>query len=315
MNTDTLECAEKQMEIVRRGMDSYEKTAEALERNTAILIAPKASGDIFIACSYLKAWCLKYGISDYILLGASPNLKDIAEMYGIGRKARIIPKEEWKDLIAVYTFCGKLPNVRLLSEWVIKIRNSYFPGEYSQITFRDKFKYETFRLDREAMPEYPDNRGDLRHDFIEKIKKDMTVILAPYAYSSPAPVILPWIWEEIVLGLQRKGYIVYTLGYGEREPAIKNTLRLQFPYSQACKVLEYAGNFLASRSGLCDIVHMAKCRQLVIYGRNIRNEYAIDFFKLHKNYPAFRGEEIVFDDYETCDFIRYVIDYFQERQG
>lgn len=74
--------------------------------------------------------------------------------------------------------------------------------------------------------------------------------------------------------------------------------------------MECAGGFLAARSGLCDIVHMAKCRQLIVYGRNIRNKYIPDFFSLQKNYPDFDGKEIVFDDFTEQDFVKCVTDFF-----
>lgn len=310
INTDTLECAMKQMDIVRRGISCYESILGECGKDRMVLVAPKASGDIYIACSYLKIWCSKYKISDYVMLAAGGNIKGIAEMYGIKDKIKIISDDEMSALLTAYMFMGKALNIKLLSEWVIKTRNSYFPNRKSEVAFKDKFKYETFRLNREEQPEYPDGHGQIDCQIRSSLRKGKTIIIAPYAYSSPAPVIELSIWEEIVDALMKKGFILYTLGYGEKEPAIKNTLRIQFPYREACSILEYAGGFLAARSGICDIVHMAKCKQLVVYGRNIRNEYAVSFFDLHRNYPDFNGREIIFDDYERQGFIQYIIDYF-----
>ncbi len=308
---DTLEYARRQMEAVRRGAEYYRKAAAEYGKDTKLLVGPKASGDIFIACSYLQAWCLKYDIKDYVLLGLGKNAKDIAAMFGIDEKVKMISEEELDDLMVAYMFLGDSMNVKFISEWTLTIRNSYFPGRQSPIVFRDKFKLETFRLTENTSPQYPPYCRQDRDYVPEGLWKEKTVIMAPYAYSSPAPMISPDIWAEIADVLSSKGYVVYTIGYGEKEPAVKGTRRIQFSYKEARGVLEFAGNFLSARSGLCDIVHMAECRQLIIYGRNIRNDNSVEFFSLRRNYPDFKGEEIIFDDFERQEFIDYVTDYFE----
>lgn len=308
---DTLEYAQRQMETVRRGVKYYQKIEKEFGEDTKILVGPRASGDIYIACSYLQAWCLKQDIRNYVLLGLGKNVKDIAAMFGIEEKVRMISEDELDDLMAAYMFLGDSMNVKFISEWTLTIRNSYFPRCQSSVVFRDKFKLETFQLTENTSPQYPPHDRTVL-DFVHRgLPKDKTVIMAPYAYSSPAPMISPDIWAEIAEALSMKGYAVYTIGYGEKEPAVKGTCRIQFSYKEARSILEYAGNFLSARSGLCDIVHMAECRQLVIYGRNIRNDNSAAFFSLRRNYPDFRGQEIVFDDFGRQDFIEYVAGYFE----
>lgn len=311
---DTLENAEKQMESVRRGLKFYEKIKEEDGENTKIVVAPKASGDIFIACSYLEEWCLRYGIESYVLLGSENNIKDITAMYGISDKVKVVSEDELSDLRAVYMFMGKAVNIKFISEWSLPIRNSYFPRCHSQMVFRDKFKIETFQLTKSVSPKYPPYYIPNCDWTGRGLWKGKTIIMAPYAYSSPAPMISQDIWEEIAGGLLKKGYAVYTVGYGGKEPVIRGTERIQFSYREARGILEHSGGFLSARSGLCDIVHMAECRQLVIYGRNIRNDYAVDFFSLRRNYPEFKGEEIVYDDFSRQDFVDYVIQYFERQR-
>ena len=311
---DTLEYMARQMKTVRRGIRYYQKIAAEYAEDTIFLVAPKASGDIFIAYSYLQAWRLKYDVKSCVLLGVGNNVRDIADLYGIKEKNIIISERDLNDMIAAYMFIGELMNIKFISEWILTIRNSYFPRCNAKMVFIDKFRLETFRLTKKSAPLYPSSCMP-KHGFAGKgMPEGKTIIMSPYAYSSPAPMISQDIWVEIAGRLLKKGYAVYTVGYGEKEPVIRGTERIQFSYKEARGILEYAGGFLSARSGLCDIVHMAECRQLVIYGRNIRNDYAVDFFSLRRNYSGFNGEEIVFDDFNRQDFVDYVVQYFERQR-
>lgn len=307
---DSLEYAEEKINLVREGMKCYQNLRSEYGKDVTILVAPKASGDVFLACAFLPAWCRSYGIKNYVLIGSNSNITGIAELYALQEKAKLISEKERESLLAVYMFMGEQLDIKPLSGWELRIRNSYVANPQSPFLFKEAFKYETYQLAKDVEPEYPKRIRRVIGDQFRDMKKGKTVIIAPYAYSSPTPMIGKRVWEEMADILRQKGYEVYTIGYGKEESPIQGTLRIQFSYMEACDVLEYAGGFIAARSGLCDIVHMAKCRQLVIYGRNIRNTYITDFFSLKRNYPDFKGKEIIFDDYTEQDFVKCVIAYF-----
>lgn len=305
----SMECLQEKMDIVRQGMGVYRHLVSGYEEGIKIFVAPKASGDVFIACSYLKEYCRKNAIKDYIIVCTGKNILDIAEIYDITCDIHIISADEEKCLLSAYMFLGDRLNIKLLAEWQLRTRNSYFPLKGDNLIFEDKFKYEIFNLDKEAEPQLP-----LFDDTIDNSKYNLvkggSIIISPYAYSSPAPVIPVSVWDEIVDGLILNGYKVYTLGYGEGELPLKNTERIQFSYKESKALIEYAGGLLASRSGLCDIVRSADCRQLIIYGRNIRLPEAINIYSLQKAHKDFKGKEIVCDDYRNEDLINTVVDYF-----
>lgn len=308
---DALEYVNEQMNYVNKGVRCYKKLLDYCGGNGTILLTPKASGDVFIACAYLKAWCKENKIRNYLLVCTNSNIVDVVKMYKLDNRCQVISDEEIENLKRAFMFLGDRLNIKMLSEWSLRIRNSYFPMNKGPITFKDKFQYETFQLCKDITPEYPDLCEKINRKKFEHLIKGKTIIIAPYAYSSPAAIVPDSVWEKIVNNLLEMGYRIYTVGYGEGEKPIKNTERIQFTYIEAQSVLEYAGGFIASRSGLCDIVHAARCRQLIIYGRNIRNEYAVDFFNMKRNFPDFSGKEFVFDDYEEKDFISSVIEYFK----
>lgn len=307
---DSLEDADKKMELVGRGMECCRKLRLQFGNEAMILVAPKASGDVFLACAYLRPWIEAYGIGDYVLVGTESNLIEIAELYGIRHRAGLISAEERESLLAACMFRGEELNIKALSGWELRIRNSYVREPASPFLFRDAFKCETYALTKGTEPVYPKRIVGIEEDKVSYMEKGRTVIIAPYAYSSQLPMIAMEIWEDIAKRLRLKGYMVCTVAYGKGEPPIKGTLGIQFPYREACGILEYAGGFIGARSGLCDIVHMAKCKMLIIYGKKKGSEYRNVFFGLKENYSDFKGEELIFDDYDTRTFVHHVENYF-----
>lgn len=241
-HVNSQEFVNEEKEIIRKGAAIYERLVSGYEKNIKVFVAPKASGDVFIACSYLKEYCRRNNIENYMLIGTSRNLLDIVEVYDIKCDVHIISADEETCLLRAYAFLGDSLNIKLLAEWVLRTRNSYFPRAKNNVIFEDKFKYEIFNLDKETKPQAPDFDKTVDNDCYRMLR-NRTVIISPYAYSSPAPVIPVQVWEEIVNHLILKGYKVYTVGYGEREQPLKNTERIQFSYKESGAVLEYAGGF------------------------------------------------------------------------
>ncbi len=307
---ESVESIEDKMGIVRKGVKCYQRLQSEYGNETLLLVAPEASGDVFLAFAFLRDSNEIHNVNDYVVVGVKSNLTDIAELYDLCDRVKLITAEERENLLVAYMFMGERMNVKFLSGWSMRIRNSFVGKPKSPFLFLDAFRYETFGLMKEVRPRFPEKKNRIEENKLKRIRKGKTVIIAPYAYSSQKPMIAKEVWGEIAGLLCKKGYSVFTVGYGEEEPPIEGTLGICFSYKEACDILEYAGGFLAARSGLCDIVHMAQCRQLIVYGKNIRNEYSSTFFSLKRNYPDFKGEEIVFDNYEELEFIRFVADFF-----
>ena len=95
------------------------------------------------------------------------------------------------------------------------------------------------------------------------LKKGRTVILAPYAGSFQSNIPSE-AWERLVHSLKSMGYDVCTNCYGEKERPIKNTIPIQFSYEEGIPLIEYAGGFVAVRSGLCDILSQANCSMVIL---------------------------------------------------
>lgn len=146
------------------------------------------------------------------------------------------------------------------------------------------FQYDVFGLGTEAkLQHYPigmDKKFCDQWFADRKLKKGRTVILAPYAGSFQSNIPLEE-WERFVLALNAKGYDVCTNCYGEKENPIKNTIPVQFSYDEGISLIEYAGGFVAVRSGLCDILSQAECRMVILYESGF-NASSYDYFSLKR---------------------------------
>lgn len=305
--TDSLTGLEANINLIKKGYDLYTDIISKYSEDVKLIVAPRASGDIFISCFFIEQWCKKNHIKDYVLLGIGKNLLDVAALFNI-KNISVLSEEEKTSLSSAYMYFGSEMNIKFLAEWELRIRNSYFPVGKSLAFFINKFKYETFNLEEDIEIKKPEFNTEVEYSKYD-IEKGKTVIIAPYAYSSPAAIIPTNVLEELVNNLVKKGFKVFTIGYGDREPAIKNTKLIRFEYKDSLEILEDAGYFIGVRSGLCDITYSAKCKKIIIYGNG---KYSKDFFSLKNNFNGFKGREIIYNDYTEEEFIKYVIDYFIE---
>ena len=88
-------------------------------------------------------------------------------------------------------------------------------------------------------------------------------------------------WKSIADTLKKKGYTVCTNSSGDKEPVIPGTVPVFFAYDRAINFLEYAGGFIAFRSGLCDVVSQARCKMIIFYDNNY-NAAKLEFFSPKK---------------------------------
>ena len=87
-------------------------------------------------------------------------------------------------------------------------------------------------------------------------------------------------WKKLVRELQNKGFKCYT-NVTASEKEIEGTGRLEIDIEYIVKVVEFAGYFIALRSGLCDIVSSANCKKIVLYTQEkFETIKVIDFYSL-----------------------------------
>ena len=298
--------SEEFLDYKMRYMESAYTIYEGLVKNhgnSLFLIAPRASGDTYIGLSHIKAWKEKYQITEsVVVVGSAGNLLDLLVLFHY-KDYEILKEDERRKLIFLFSLMGEKIHLKMIAPWELNIRNSFFPHEGKSITFVDKFKYEVFQLSNNDRAEYPQYR--------KMEEKADYVVLAPYAYSTPAPNLSIGFWEKLTKKLVDKNYKVYTVGYNNREPAVKGTEEVRFSYKDAGTILGKSQGFISARSGLCDIVHNVWCRQFVLFS-NRKRPFATSFYGMKENYWDYRGEEICCDDLPEEKIINMIIERLRQ---
>lgn len=283
---------------VEQGYLIYKKIRKTYFDDSRVFLCPyPGTGDVYMACSFLKEYVEKERIHHFILAVNGRNCSKVAGLFGI--EAVYVVSEEEKDLLLkAWEFLGS-PRMQMkpLLHWGWRTKKYLFSNRHPDITFAEMFKYDVFGLSAEARPQ--GYRVTADNTFCEalfdekNLKKGRTVILAPYAGSFQSN-IPPEAWEGLVSSLHAMGYDVCTNCYGEKEKPVKNTIPLQFSYEEGIPLLEYAGGFVAVRSGLCDIVSQAKCRMVILY-ENGFNASSYEYFSLKRMGLNGNAAEFIYD--------------------
>ncbi|MBP8968217.1 MAG: hypothetical protein KBG42_02930 [Lachnospiraceae bacterium] len=269
---------------VYRGIEIYNRLIEKRDSSVVFVFPYPGTGDIYLACGFLHAYIEKHGINNPLLVVSKSNCKRVAELFGY-QDISIINEEEMKNLLLAWQFVGtKKINIKPLLFWGWETKHYYRNYQrHKTMSFSDYFKYDVFDLDDGVKFCHPVHNPDM--EYVEKlfeekqIRKDKTIILAPYAGSFVSAIKLDE-WERIAKWLSERDYDVCTNCYGEEEP-IKDTKIIQFPYDKAVDVLEYAGGFIGVRSGLCDVISGSDSKMMIIYESNyLASDY--EYFSLNK---------------------------------
>lgn len=271
---------------IESGYKIYKRISKKYSEDTLFVMrSTPASGDVYLSCMFINSFLNKNNISKYVFLVVSESCKKIAELFNI-KQIEVISKSEASELLQAWMFLG-MEKVKIKPLSFIEGRTKRWLRyeNYPQITFRDMFQYDIFDLDEDIRVDKPviDRESNFASALFEEkdLKKEKTFILSPYTGSFPNDVPKVF-WEHLALNLIKKGYCVCTNCDGEKEMPIKNTVPIFFPYKEAVNVLEFAGNFIGFRSGLCDIASCARCKMMIIYEQGFNLSLSYDFFSLKK---------------------------------
>lgn len=296
---DTRELFDAGFETVDRGYGVYKALQDKYGEECRIMPCPyPGTGDVYMACSLLPHYLQRENINQFVLLVIGESCRRTAALFAIEHIEKIT-QEEMSSLLKAWEFAGSnRMKVKPLLYWGWRTKKFLYADQYPQITFHEMFQYDVYGFDekkKEIPPVFCKDKSYAEELFSRLgLKKGQTVILAPYAGSFQSEMGIA-AWERLTEGLLQKGYVVCTNCCGDREQPIKGTVPIFFPYEEAVNILEYAGGFIALRSGLCDIVSQAKCKMVIIY-ENGFNAARYDYFSLKKmglNKEAF---EYVWED-------------------
>jgi hypothetical protein len=254
----TAETILRKTERMRRGVKTLEQIRKQYPKQHLIVCPNNALGDVYWAMSFLPAYLEKNHICDIAVIVIGKACRQVAEMFGV-TDIVTLEHNEMDEFVQAIIYTSHGNNIiaqhdRPYTDNIIKWLDKHF------LSFIDYYRYAVYGLakDTQARPPHSfavfDNRVDM--------PKGKSVILSPYAKSV---VELPSeYWENLVDDYSMKGYTIFTNVAGDEQP-IRGTVPIIIPISQMLSAAEYAGTFIGIRNGLCDVLHTADCRKIVVY--------------------------------------------------
>ena len=277
---------------------------EGLDDEGYVFLFPyRGTGDIFLAASYLKDYVNRHNIKSYALCVVGGSGKRICEKLFKFDNVKTVSPLDAESLLNLGMFVGfdtsrifvlHADPPQLKSGISDRMRN------YNEYNFLDMFTGGVFGKDIEPTPPIFEDYKAEAQDFFKNnnMAPGKTIIIAPHVNTLDK---LPnWFWVNLVEKLKEMGYTVCT-NCTDGEKPILGTMILNLPYEKMKSYLEYAGTFVSSRNGLCEIVSSFDCKKIVIYnpyhfwgpGRNI------DYFSMKKMGIC---DDVVELEYEGKDF-------------
>lgn len=261
---------EKKKAYIQEGSFLIREYRKRFGDDAYIFIIHGPLGDNYLFLSLLKEYVKHHKLSTYVCLGCrgTEKLKDIFNLDNFVE----ISREELLSIEYLYMFLGnKLRNVKILQIWEF-----CFHWNRSRIRFNPRFNFfDTYRsyvyklpLSVKAQLPMFENEDDVEQCFTKHgLKQNKTVVFSPYAYSiQHQPPKMFWIY--LAEKIQEKGLdVVINIDSTNEDCFIPNGIPLPIPLASSTKYLEYAGAFIAMRSGFCDVVSSAKCKKIILYPR------------------------------------------------
>ena len=301
---DDLQTAENAYIDVKKGYELYILINQKYKAKGKMFICPyPGTGDIYMACSYLPEYLKQHEIEDYTIVVGSKGCQKICEIFHI-ENICIMTQYDIDCILKAWQFWGtEIMNIKVLLHWGWRCKRYLFSDNHPQITFAEMFLYDVFEFRERPERTFPNkgnNLQEIKAYFHDKgLCAGHTVVFAPYAGSFVSEIPIAF-WETLASQLKEYGYSVCTNCSNEKEIPIKDTIPVIFPYSWAVDFIDYAGGFVALRSGLCDVVSSSKAKMVILY-ENGFNASSIEYFGLSRMGLNSRVKEIVYE--KNCEKI------------
>lgn len=282
------ETLEREFQLACRGMELRRRISDK-----HMIVVQYGTGDIYYACAMIRDYLKKSGIRECVLvISDNPSCSKIPALFGISAW-HACSKEEMVALYKAWEFFGSdhtdmHPFLNLGSRLPRRLVNGQRFPEWSH--WLNALRYEFFSYYGPLQLSIPDCIDE--EDLCSKYEamgypRKRTVLLSPYvnAFSSVLKEQTDF-WEKLAERLKQAGLVPVTNAAG-KEKAITGTDALLIPYKELPGFLNYAGFFIAIRSGLCDLAGSAeRCLFVHIYerGSNIRPEsWSLRKMGIHEN--------------------------------
>ena len=268
-------------QLALNGYEVFKRIAGEKSRSCTLFLAPVGSvGDIYLLCLYFERFLVEKGIKEYTLAIPSRAGNKVARLFGYNSIS--ISQEEADALIKYRLVMGaEQAQIYVLHCGYLHIRIPCFMLMYKKSTWIENYRSVLFELSDTRKKEF--SWPKLTDAIVVKLKEigfepGRSVVISPYANTLAGLDVN--FWKKLVRELQNKGFKCYT-NVTASEKEIEGTGRLEIDIEYIVKVVEFAGYFIALRSGLCDIVSSANCKKIVLYTQEkFETIKVIDFYSL-----------------------------------
>ena len=301
---------------ILRGFLIYKRLNRSHGKQCHYYICPfKGTGDIYLIGLLFNEVRKNHPSGKSIFTVVNTASIKILKMYQI-YDIEVLSQKESDDLVLFVEMLKKsLPNVTLCIDsipWINHASIIWKLRGLNDCNFMDMFQRTVFKLDSPAaicQPKFSEDQFFIKSLLeISGVSIGRSIIIAPYSNSFPSLKMEKW--EQICVELKNKGYKLFTNCAGN-EMAIRGTSPISIPFECMKPILEAAGNFLAMRSGLCDIVSSARCRQVVLYPNQKWSQGTLfDYFSL-KNMGLSESVKEIISNGKT-EIIKQVTDQFPD---
>ena len=261
----------------------YEKIAN--KEGTTYVCPYKGTGDVYVASALLASQIGEDRVKKSKVCVIGGGFKKIVQLFGF-TDVMSVEQQEMDEIIRMGTALGfdaldifvlhaDPPNSKMgITDHLRNYNGINFTDFFVNGVFNNselEFKKPSFAECEESVKKFFEDNG---------LIPGRTVIVAPYVNTlGELPI---WLWIEIVDDFRKKGFTVCT-NCDENHWPIYGSTRINPPYSELKQFCEYAGYFVGSRSGLCDIISSFDMCKVIIY---FSTEHwgcgdIIDFFSLN----------------------------------
>lgn len=243
------------------------------EKEAWYVFAPGGSGDVMFAMTFLKAFRERHG--GPVVLITPQSFRSLCKLYTGDYDHVFHIKPHWdllahqhaiqkgEPIVAGHGTIGRYGDWRTLRE-IVTLNNLYclFLG----------LPFNT----APSPPYMPPGAREAAGAFLEDqgLRPGRTVVLAPFSRSTATPPE-SW-WLELVRILKQRNYDVVTnvaeVLDGPPLKALDGTLPVFCAHEHVTALVEAAGFFIASRSGLSDIVSFSNATMRFVYTSRKRQE-------------------------------------------
>lgn len=269
-------------------------------------------GDYYYLFGYLKSYCSIHEIKNCKIMVLSCAGAVIGKMYGY-ENTKVIDAHQMKKLIRYADVMGEEESGIAVLHWACRkcepIAQIHKNSELYEVPFNKTYEMISFGEEMEFTPLSLANDKDKAKGYfsVENMKKGRTVVLAP---DSNTIVSIPRsFWRGLAIRFKKENFCVCTnLAKGDESP-IEGTEGVYVPLEDFVDFCDASGYFVGSRSGICDLICMSKCKKAIVYNKSFRLNNVEKVFSFKRMNIGRNINEFHYEDEIPEILIEKVVDF------